>query len=143
VEGFMDALKAAGVGFDNPANLTHTSATLENGRKAAAAMLAQAQEDRPTAIFACNDLLAIGILKEARSAGLSIPRDLSVVGFDNTMLAEICHPTLTSIAQPLREMTEQAMILLNESIDNPDSPKRKIMLMPELIVRHSTGPAPH
>lgn len=54
------------------------------------------------------------------------------------MLAEICHPTLTSIAQPLREMTEQAMILLNESIDNPDSPKRKIMLMPELIVRHST-----
>ncbi|MEK4998814.1 LacI family DNA-binding transcriptional regulator [Paenibacillus sp. FSL H7-0918] len=143
VEGFMDALKAAGVGFDNPANLTHTSATLENGRKAAAAMLVQAQEDRPTAIFACNDLLAIGILKEARSAGLSIPRDLSVVGFDNTMLAEICHPTLTSIAQPLREMTEQAMILLNESIDNPDSPKRKIMLMPELIVRHSTGPAPN
>lgn len=46
VEGFMDALKAAGVGFDNPANLTHTSATLENYRKAAAAMLAQAQEDR-------------------------------------------------------------------------------------------------
>lgn len=44
VEGFMDALKAAGVGFGNPANLTHTSATLENGRKAAAAMLAQAQE---------------------------------------------------------------------------------------------------
>lgn len=73
VEGFMDALKAAGVGFGNPANLTHTSATLENGRKAAAAMLAQAQEDLPTAIFACNDLLAIGILKEARSAGLSIP----------------------------------------------------------------------
>lgn len=140
-EGFLDALKAAGVPFDNPANIIHTSATLENGRKAAAAMLSQA-EDRPTAIFACNDLLAIGVMKEARSAGLSIPLDLSVVGFDNTMLAEICHPTLTSIAQPLREMTEQAMILLNESIVNPSSPKRKIMLMPELIVRHSTGPAP-
>lgn len=142
-EGFLDALKDAGVPFDNPANLTHTSATLENGRKAAAVMLGQAEEQRPTAIFACNDLLAIGVLKEARGAGLSIPRDLSVVGFDNTMLAEICHPSLTSIAQPLREMTEQAMILLNESIDNPDSPKRKIMLMPELVVRHSTGPAPH
>jgi DNA-binding LacI/PurR family transcriptional regulator len=141
-EGFQDALKAAGIPFDNPANITHTSATLENGRIAAAAMLSQAEEQRPTAIFACNDLLAIGVLKEARSAGLSIPRDLSVIGFDNTMLAEICHPALTSIAQPLREMTDQAMVLLNESIDNPDSPKRKIMLMPELVIRHSTGPAP-
>ncbi|MNB79320.1 HTH-type transcriptional regulator DegA [compost metagenome] len=142
VEGFLDALKDAGLPFDNPANLTHTSATLENGRKAAAAMLGQAEDLRPTAVFACNDLLAIGVLKEARSAGLSIPRDLSVVGFDNTMLAEICHPTLTSIAQPLREMTEQAMILLNESIDNPAAPRRKIMLMPELVIRHSTGPVP-
>lgn len=122
--------------------MIHTSATLENGRTAAAEMLNQATEIRPTAIFACNDLLAIGVLKEARSAGLSIPRDLSVIGFDNTVLAEICHPTLTSIAQPLREMTEQAMILLNESISNPASPKRKIMLMPELVIRHSTGPVP-
>lgn len=141
-EGFLDALKAAGVPFDNPAHLTHTSATLENGKKAAAAMLSQAADVRPTAIFACNDLLAIGVMKEARSQGLSIPRDLSVVGFDNTMLAEICHPALTSIAQPLREMTQQAMLLLNESIDQPGSPKRKIMLMPELVIRHSTGPAP-
>ncbi len=105
-------------------------------------MLGQTEAERPTAVFACNDLLAIGVLKEARSAGLSIPRDLSVVGFDNTMLADICHPTLTSIAQPLREMTEQAMILLNQAIDNPEMPRRKIMLMPELVVRHSTGPVP-
>lgn len=142
VEGFLDALKAAGVATMNPAHITHTSATLENGRKAATAMLGQPKEHRPTAIFACNDLLAIGVMKEARSVGLSIPRDLSVVGFDNTMLSDICHPTLTSIAQPLREMTEQAMVLLNESIDNPDSLKRKIMLMPELVVRHSTGTVP-
>lgn len=141
VEGFQDALKAAGVECDDPAHIMHTSATLENGRKAAAAMLGQERGQRPTAIFACNDLLAIGVMKEARSRGLSIPSDLSVVGFDNTMLADICHPTLTSIAQPLREMTEQAMLLLNESMDNPDNLRRKIMLMPELVIRHSTGPA--
>lgn len=141
-QGFLDALKVYGAPFDHPDNMVQTSATLENGRMIARRMLGQEASKRPTAIFACNDLLAIGVLKEAREAGLSVPHDLSVIGFDNTMLADICHPSLSSIAQPLRDMTEQAMQLLNESIDNPDVLKRKISLSPELVIRSSTGPAP-
>lgn len=140
VQGFLDALESAGINLENPANMVQTSATLENGRIIAKKMLSQEYRSRPTAIFACNDLLAIGVLHEARSVDLSVPRDLSVVGFDNTMLADICHPPLSSIAQPLREMTDQAMLLLNESIENPSFPKRKVVLMPELVIRRSTGP---
>ncbi|GGF66801.1 LacI family transcriptional regulator [Paenibacillus albidus] len=142
VQGFMEALEAGGISFDNPDNLIRTSATLENGRTAAVRMLSQTAGKRPTAIFACNDLLAIGVLKEARQFGLSIPRDLSVIGFDNTLLAEICHPSLSSISQPVHEMARQAMQLLNEEIEQEGAPKRKVLLMPELVVRHSTGPAP-
>lgn len=141
-QGFLDALKAYGLSLDHQDQMVQTSATLENGRKVARRMLGQQVDKRPTAIFACNDLLAIGVIKEASEAGLSVPRDLSVIGFDNTMLADICHPSLSSIAQPLRDMTEQAMQLLNESIDNPDAIKRKISLPPELIIRDSTSKAP-
>lgn len=141
IQGFLDALESAGIGLMNQANMVKTSATLENGRMIAGKMLGQDSSSRPTAIFACNDLLAIGVLQEARSRSISVPDDLSVVGFDNTVLADICHPLLSSIAQPLKEMTEQAMLLLNESIDNPGFEKRKIILMPELVIRSSTGSA--
>lgn len=140
-QGFLDALEAHGVSLDHPDHMVQTSATLENGRKVAHRMLGEEAGQRPTAIFACNDLLAIGVLQEAREAGLNVPEDLSVIGFDNTMLADICHPSLSSIAQPLRDMTEQAMQLLNESIDDPEATKRKISLPPELVIRNSTSKA--
>ncbi|MNW31660.1 HTH-type transcriptional regulator DegA [compost metagenome] len=141
-QGFIEALTQAGLQPAEPECMIQTSATLENGRTAARTMLSMPMDRRPTAIFACNDLLAIGVLQEASYVGLDVPGDLSVVGFDNTLLADICHPSLTSIAQPLRDMTRQSMQQLLDCIANPDAAKDKVLIQPELVIRQSTGPAP-
>ncbi|MDO3409250.1 LacI family DNA-binding transcriptional regulator [Saccharibacillus sp. CPCC 101409] len=141
-QGYLDALREAGLPPVPPEHSVRTSATLENGRTAAREMLGAEPGIRPTAVFACNDLLAIGVLKQARAAGLSVPRDLSVIGFDNTMLADICQPALSTISQPLREMTRRAMDMLNAAIDDPAAPVSHIRVEPELVVRDSAGPAP-
>ena len=76
--------------------------TEEDGRQAALALLSR--EPRPTAIFAANDVVALGVLSAAAELGLKVPDDLSVVGYDNTHLAAIRHISLTSVDQPRRAM---------------------------------------
>jgi len=89
VRGYRHALEEAGVAIDD--GLVRVSDfTIEGGRRAALELLQL--PDRPTALFACNDLLAIGAMRAAKELGLAIPEDLSVVGFDNTILAEIVRP---------------------------------------------------
>src|SRR5690606_29497721 len=93
---------------------------------------------RPTAVFAANDLLAIGILQAARHAGVRVPADLSVVGFDGTVMADVTQPPLTTVVQPMRAMGRAAVRLLVETLQNGGEHQR-IVMSPELRVAGTTA----
>jgi LacI family transcriptional regulator len=94
----------------------------------------------PTAIFASNDLTALGAMVSIREHGLLIPEDISIIGFDDIPQAGYIHPTLTTVRQPLEQMGRVAVNLLFETLDNPDRPPRQVMLDTELIIRGSCQP---
>lgn len=99
--------------------------------------------ERPTAIMCSTDVAAVGALKAAHERGLRVPEDLSVVGFDDIPLAGYTIPALTTIRQPMRELSERAIALLIERITEPaDSRARLVTVAPTLVVRHSTGLKP-
>lgn len=95
--------------------------------------------DRPTAIFASNDASAAGVLDAARIRGLSIPDELSVMGFDDIPLAISLNPPLTTVRQPLQEMGRIATRMLLDRITNPGQELTRITLPTELIVRSTTA----
>jgi LacI family transcriptional regulator len=95
--------------------------------------------NRPTAIFARNDFTAFGAMSAIKEAGLTIPKDIAVVGFDDTPLAVHMTPRLTTVRQPMRLQGQlAAKMLLNRILDNPDAEREARMLDCELIVREST-----
>ncbi|HHV55754.1 MAG TPA: LacI family transcriptional regulator [Firmicutes bacterium] len=95
--------------------------------------------ERPTAIFAQNDLMAIGVLMALEELGIRVPEEMAVVGFDNTLLAAAVRPGLTSVAQPTYELGRLATELLIERIESGRQlPPRHIVLEPRLVVRAST-----
>lgn len=101
------------------------------------------QRKKPfTALLAYNDISAIGAMRALHEAGLHIPRDVSIVGFDDIPAAEFHYPSLTTIRQPLHRMGELAVEMLVERIENGKEPEREIAVQPEIVVRESTGPAP-
>jgi LacI family transcriptional regulator len=93
----------------------------------------------PTAIFAFNDMLAIGAMQAARRRGIRIPEDLSVVGFDDTFEASIVTPTLTTVRQPLAEMGRMAVALLVRLLQNQRIEALHVELATKLVVRESTA----
>ncbi|MEV6958129.1 LacI family DNA-binding transcriptional regulator [Streptomyces sp. NPDC051207] len=95
--------------------------------------------DRPTAIFAGSDLQALGVLEAARLKGLSVPDDLSVVGYDDVPLAQWSSPPLTTVHQPLRHMAEEAARMLLRP-DVPGKAAQRIELATHLVTRQSTAP---
>ena len=105
--------------------------------KAAAAELLDLPE-APTAIIASNDDMAAGVLLEARQRGLSIPGDLSVVGFDDTPLASRLWPPLTTVRQPIREMAETAAGLLMNKLNGKAAQPPKEPFACEIVIREST-----
>jgi LacI family transcriptional regulator len=96
-----------------------------------------------TAIFCFNDIAAIGAVRALKDAGLSVPQDVSVVGFDDIQSAAYATPSLTTVRQPLAEMGKRGAQILLERIANSalDYPS-EIVMAPELVIRESTGPAP-
>jgi LacI family transcriptional regulator len=97
--------------------------------------------DRPTAIFAANDLSAIQTMHVARSLGLSIPGDVSVIGFDNIPESALTAPPLTTIDQSIQEMGRRAVELLIDLIEGNAEPPGQVTLPTRLVVRQSCGPA--
>jgi LacI family transcriptional regulator len=95
---------------------------------------------RPTAIFASNDLSALGAMEAAREANIRIPDDLSIVGFDDIPQSSIVFPKLTTVQQPLQEMGRVATKLLLDQIENPTQLPRRITLVTQLIIRDSCAP---
>jgi DNA-binding LacI/PurR family transcriptional regulator len=94
-----------------------------------------------TAIFCFNDIAAIGAIRALTEAGLHVPGDVSVVGFDDIQSAAFCTPSLTTVRQPLNEMGKQGARILLERIANPEKTElaTEIVMQPELVVRESTG----
>ncbi|HEX2909443.1 MAG TPA: LacI family DNA-binding transcriptional regulator [Chloroflexia bacterium] len=89
--------------------------------------------ERPTAIFASNDIMAFGVMEAAREQGLAIPRDISIIGFDDIPQASGVHPRLTTVRQPLEKMGRVATTMLLAMINDPDRPPEKVELATELI----------
>ena len=119
-EGYRSAFEARGLGA--PDDLTEQGYnTAASGREAALLLLRRA--DRPTAIFASNDDMAAGVVLAAHELGLEVPRDLSVAGYDDTQLARIVWPTLTTIHQPTYNMSHCATGLLIDLIRGNDVPR--------------------
>ena len=118
----------------------HADFTQAAGRQVGQQILAQA--DRPTAIFAANDVTALGVLEVAEGLGLRVPEDLSLVGYDDISYASLPRIQLTTVAQPAVEMGQIASDWLFSRIESDDVPPLQRVLSPRLVVRSTTGPAP-
>ena len=110
--GYAGALGGARIALD-PSLIFQGDFSRASGRQAAEALF----KHRPTAIFASNDEMALGMMDFARSAGVAIPDDVSIVGFDDDAEAGQCVPALTTVRQPLREMGASAVQLLSQAGD--------------------------
>jgi DNA-binding LacI/PurR family transcriptional regulator len=111
--------------------------SIESGERAGQLLLRQPR--RPTAVFALNDRMALGLIRAATTHGLRVPADLSVVGFDDISLATLLTPALTTVSQPGFALGKAAASALFQLLDNePLVPSAA--LPAELIVRGSTGP---
>ena len=97
---------------------------------------------RPTAIMACNDMIALGVLQAIREAGLRCPDDISIMGFDGLDLTEMTTPQLSSIYQSPYQLGATAAQLALDRVTEKNSPVRKIVLKTELRIRESVGPPP-
>ena len=138
-DGYVSALRRAGVALD-PALMVPGDFSMEAGEAAARKLLEL--RDRPTAIFTGNDGQALGAYRAARAAGLRIPEDLSIIGFDDIPAAEWVEPGLTTIRQPVVQMAETAMRALLRHLDGDEELPQRIELGTELVVRGSTAPPP-
>ncbi|MEU8280085.1 LacI family DNA-binding transcriptional regulator [Microbispora bryophytorum] len=137
LDGYRSALEAAGLSAD-PGLVVRTDLTKDDGRTAAIGLLTRAE--RPTAIFACNDLQALGVYQAARELGLRIPADLSVVGFDDLPITALVDPPLTTVHQPLTEMAAAATELALALGRGEEMPQVGVELATTLTVRESTSP---
>ena len=133
--GYRASLAAAGIPVEESL-IARGTFEFESGLRAAADLLARTP--RPTAIFASNDDMAAAVLAVAFRSGLRVPQQLSVTGFDDTPLASVVYPALTTIYQPSREMASVAvgMLLEKPSSDGPG----KACLPYRLVVRETTAP---
>jgi DNA-binding LacI/PurR family transcriptional regulator len=94
---------------------------------------------RRAAVFAANDEMAAGIIDAALAAGLSLPDDLAVVGFDDTRIAAMTRPRLTTVHVPMSSMGAAAVDLLFQRLEDPKRPATKLILESELVIRESCG----
>ncbi|WP_104202315.1 LacI family DNA-binding transcriptional regulator [Billgrantia saliphila] len=136
VAGYRDALEAAGIALDEslicPGDFTPRS-----GYEAAGTLIARAEP--PTAIFCESDEMAIGAISCLKQAGLAIPGDISVAGFDDIDFASYSDPPLTTIAQPAEAFGKQAVAMLIDVLERRHQGEPHRMLPHELVIRGSTG----
>jgi LacI family repressor for deo operon, udp, cdd, tsx, nupC, and nupG len=137
LEGYYQALQKAGISI-NSSYIQHGNYCVESGINCTYRLLQQ--RPRPTAIFCCDDEMAIAAMQVAKSQGLSVPGNISLVGFDDIWCSEHQNPPLTTMRQPVNEMGTIAMNLLFDLInDNPCEPTTTYLPV-ELIPRASSGP---
>lgn len=136
LNGFRAALANAGVMPDQELEL-HGDFEADSGFRATRALLGLPEP--PTAIFAFNDAMAIGVIEAIHGAGLRVPEDISVVGFDDAGDAAVVTPHLTTVRQPLAEMGRMAVSLLLRLLDDKRVEALRVELATRLVVRDSTA----
>jgi DNA-binding LacI/PurR family transcriptional regulator len=138
--GYIDALHRHGLGSN--ALMVPGGLTEDDGASAARALLELTGPRTPTAVTAFNDRCATGVLDVLRAAGVAIPGDISVVGFDDSRLARLSHVDLTTIAQDAATMTELAVARAVARLDGTAVGEREQVVPPRLVVRGTTAPPP-
>lgn len=144
-DGIVNAARALNLQIDNNlvVQLVGDDPTPEPGYQATRSLIASGADF--TALFAFNDMSAIGAMSALREAGRRIPQDVSVVGFDDILTASFLNPGLTTVRQPLKKMGTLAAQTVLRQIQFPNDPlhaARQLVVEPEFIIRGSTGPCP-
>ena len=134
-QGYVDALARQGLEID-PQYILEIDPTLEAGEGAMARLLAL--EDRPTGVFCTNDTVAAGAMKAVIRAGLRIPEDVAVVGFDDSFVSRIVEPELTTVRIDMDRMGRLAAEKLFDLIEGTPSAETRIVIPTELVVRSSS-----
>jgi DNA-binding LacI/PurR family transcriptional regulator len=135
-EGYMAAMQRLGLG--RHIQVAPGLFTEEGGHSGGLALMDRLP--RPTAIFAANDLAAVGVLNAVEEKGLRAPEDVSIVGYDNTSIAALRHVSLTTVHQPRRKMGKLAVTILLERLEQGRVEARHVVLPPRLVVRGTTSP---
>jgi DNA-binding LacI/PurR family transcriptional regulator len=135
LHGYRAALEEAGIEFD-PAIVRSTDFDYADGFEAACQILDGAA---PTAIFAASDAQALGVLEAARQRRIAVPEELSVMSFDDTLVAAMASPPLSAVRQPFPQLGQEAMRTLLQLADGGQPPVLRIELSTELVPRASTG----
>jgi LacI family transcriptional regulator len=133
--GYREALTANDIPFDEEL-VVAGALTERSGHEAATRLLAQ--DPRPDAIAACNDLMALGTISAARKLGLTIGRDLAVTGFDDVPLAAHAHPPLTTVRQPIYTIGRRICRMLVRILEDSRLKEQQMLLKPKLIIRASS-----
>jgi DNA-binding LacI/PurR family transcriptional regulator len=141
LHGYLDALKSGGVAADPHLSLDGGFSKAK-GYESTARLLKLPKYRRPTAIFAANDLSAHGALDAIHEAGLQVPQDISVVGYDDTWYATVTRPQLTSVKMHVHDLGREAANMLVAHLDGATVAKKHRVLPVSLTVRESSGPAP-
>lgn len=139
VDGYRTAHDEAGVAVD-PALVRYGEFAVSDGYAQGREILAGA--DRPTAVFAGSDMQALGVMRAAHELGLRVPEDISVVGYDDIPISGWLWPPLTTVRQPLREMSAAAARMVLDLAKGVTPVNLRIDLATELVVRQSTAPVP-
>jgi LacI family transcriptional regulator len=137
LEGFQAALSDHGIELCTE-YITQGDFLQSGGYTAAQKLLAL--EEPPTAIFASNDLSALGAMEAIRDKGLHIPKDISVIGFDDIPQASVTYPKLTTVHQPLVQMGREGATMLLDYLENPNQKTNQLTLQTHLIIRDSCRP---
>ncbi|MEQ9970661.1 DNA-binding transcriptional regulator CytR [Pectobacterium carotovorum] len=136
LQGYIQALRRNGILIDNQ-YIFRGDFTYETGINGLIALMQHPQP--PSAIFCHSDLMALGVLAQARKMGLDIPRDLSIIGFDDIEQAQYSWPPLTSVAQPRYQIGREAMLLLLEQLQGNTVQSGSRLLSSELVIRDSVA----
>jgi DNA-binding LacI/PurR family transcriptional regulator len=143
VLGWLDALEPAGI---RPLAVQTSGNTQAEADEAARLLFDAAGPDRPTGVLCFSDVVALGVIRAAEGRGLSVPGDLSVVGFDDSPIAHVGEAVLTTVRQDVAAKGRLAAAALIDAIDRARSDRggraRHVTLPTELVVRRTTGPAP-
>jgi LacI family transcriptional regulator len=135
--GYQSALEKAGLPVD-PALTAFSDYTTDGGAEAGQRLWSLAK--RPTAIFCVNDSVALGALRAAQAQGLSVPEDVSIIGYDDVPLSSLMRPSLSTVRQPLAEMGRRACEFLIARVESPRRPQQSQEFKAPVIMRGSCAP---
>lgn len=138
-DGYRAALADAGIAFDPQLEIVTGFDRIDSYLRVQSFLLSCAPENRPTAIFACNDLAAAGAIQALNEAGLSVPRDVAVVGYDDTIFSNTINPPLTSVRMEIEQLGRETVRLLADAVSGVSIPEIHPVIPVSLTVRHSCG----